>query len=105
MAKIWLDDLYDDEESINRRTPKGYIPVHSVNEAKRLIEELESKGESIELLSLDNDLGKYESDGGDGHKLLDWLIERGTFYDFVPHTSNVVENDNMLRTKNRYWPK
>lgn len=105
MAKIWLDDLYDDEDSLHRRPPKGYIPVHSVNEAKRLIEELENKGETIELLSLDNDLGKYEPDGGDGHKLLDWLIERNTFYDFVPHTSNTVEYNNMLRTKNRYWPK
>lgn len=31
--KIWLDDI--------RETPEGYILCHSVNEAKRLIEENE----------------------------------------------------------------
>lgn len=105
MAKIWLDDLYDDEESTYRRTPIGYTPAHSVNEAKRLIEEFEQKGEVIELLDLDNDLGIYEPDGGDGHKLLDWLIERETFYNIQIHTSNVVEKEKMLKTIERYWPK
>ena len=104
--KIWLDDQYDDEVATKRKPPKGYIGVHTVNEAKRLIEEAEEKGEPIEHLSLDNDLGpEYSKDGGEGHCLLDWLIERGTFYDFDPHSQNVNERDNMLRTKARFWPK
>ena len=34
----------------------------------------------IELIDCDHDLGDYAADGGDGIKLLDWLLERGTLY-------------------------
>lgn len=103
--KIWLDDQYDDEDAKLRRPPEGYIGAHTVNEVKRLIEEAEIKGEPIEHLDLDNDLGpEYTKDGGEGHCLLDWLIERETFYDFDVHTQNINERENMLRTKARFWP-
>ena len=102
--KIWLDDQIDSGLD-KRKAPKGYVGAHSVNEAKKLIIEAESKNEEIELLDLDNDLGDYNFDGGDGNKLLDWLIERGTFYPIELHTMNVVERENMLRTIRKYWPK
>lgn len=102
--KIWLDDQIDSGLE-KRKAPKGYVGAHSVNEVKKLIIEAESKNEEIELLDLDNDLGDYNFDGGDGNKLLEWLIERGTFYPIELHTMNVVERENMLRTINRYWPK
>lgn len=93
--KIWLDDL--------RPAPKGFVWCRSVNEAKRAIEEAE-KSASVELIDCDHDLGDYAQDGGDGIKLLDWLAERGTFYQIALHTMNPVGRDNMLRTINAYWP-
>lgn len=92
--KIWLDDL--------RPAPAGYIWCHSVNETKKLIEQYE-KTAVIELIDCDHDLGDFATDGGDGIKLLDWLLERGTLYPIALHTMNPVGRDNMLRIINRYW--
>ena len=66
--KIWLDDI--------RPAPEGYVWCKSVNSEKRIIE---SAGESIILIDCDHDLGDYAYDGGDGIKLLDWLVENGFF--------------------------
>ena len=78
--KLWLDDL--------REIPKDYTHhAHSVNEAKKLICCAEEVGEIIEQISLDHDLGDYFEDGGDGICLLDWLVERQTFYPIVFHTA------------------
>lgn len=93
--KIWLDDV--------REAPAGYLLCKSVNEAKRAIEQAERDGIKIEEVNCDHDLGDYAYDGGDGIKLLDWMVERETFYDIVLHTMNPVGRDNMLRTIRRYW--
>ena len=93
--KIWLDDL--------RKAPSGYVLAKSVNDAKRLIEYYESENVEIELLDLDHDLGDFYSDGGDGINLLDWLVERQTFYPIELHTMNPVGRENMLRILRRYW--
>ncbi|MBP3423099.1 MAG: hypothetical protein J6K86_04965, partial [Clostridia bacterium] len=70
--KIWLDDV--------RPAPEGYVLCHSVNEAIAAVLEAECRGEEIEVIDCDHDLGDYYPDGGDGIKLLDWLAERQTFY-------------------------
>ena len=93
--KLWLDDV--------REVPDGYVLCKSVNEAKKAIEQAEKNGEVIQELNLDHDLGDYAYDGGDGIKLIDWLVERETFYPIVLHTMNPVGRDNMLRTIRRYW--
>lgn len=93
--KIWLDDL--------RPAPQGYMPAHSVNEAKHLIEQCERDGVEIEILDLDHDLGDYFPEGGDAIKLLDWLAERERFYPIEIHTANPVGRANMLRLIERYW--
>ena len=93
--KIWLDDL--------RPTPEGYKMVKSVNQAVMLILEAEKNSLEIEVLDLDHDFGDYSKDGGDAIKLLDWLVERGTFYPIRIHTSNPVGRANMERTIKRYW--
>ena len=94
--KIWLDDL--------RPVPNGYMGAKSVNEAMALIQQAEAKRDVIELLDLDHDLGDYYHDGGDAIKLLDWLVERETFYPVAIHTANPVGRANMERMIMRYWP-
>ena len=85
--KIWLDDL--------RPAPWGYESARSVNEAKTLIREAEKNGIEIEVLDLDHDLGDFANQGGDAIKLLDWLVERETFYPVEIHTANPVGRANM----------
>ena len=97
MARIWLDDI--------REAPDGFVPCKSVNEAKAVIKELEERNEEIELISCDHDLGDFACDGGDGIKLLDWLVERNTLYPIELHTMNVVGRENMQREIKRYWEK
>jgi hypothetical protein len=92
--KIYLDDV--------RIAPKGYVLAKSVNQAIRLIEQYE-KTEKIELIDLDHDLGDYAKDGGDGIKLLDYLVENQKFYPVKLHSMNPVGRDNMQRVINRYW--
>jgi len=92
--KIWLDDI--------REAPKDYVHCRSVNEAIRLITEVENT-EKIELIDCDHDLGDYACDGGDGIKLLDFLLERDTKYPIKLHTMNPVGRENMQRMLYRYW--
>ena len=94
--KIWLDDL--------RPAPAGFVWCRSVNEAKRLITEQETS-QPIECIDCDHDLGDYADDGGDGIRLLDWLLERGTLYPVALHTMNPVGRDNMRRMLQRLWMK
>ena len=81
--KIWLDDL--------RPAPWGYESARSVN------------GIEIEVLDLDHDLGDFANQGGDAIKLLDWLVERETFYPVEIHTANPVGRANMESVLARYW--
>ena len=92
--KIWLDDL--------RPAPAGFVWCRSVNEAKNVIAENE-KTQPIECIDCDHDLGDYAADGGDGIKLLDWLLERKTLYPVALHTMNPVGRENMRRMLQRYW--
>ena len=94
--KIWLDDV--------RPAPKGYELVKSVDEAKALIERIETECGIIEVLDLDHDLGDYAQFGGDGIKLLYYLIERESFYTVKLHTANPVGRRNMQGMIDRYWP-
>ena len=95
--KIYVDDV--------RPRPEGFnVLVHSVNEAIRIIEDCERKGEPIELLSLDHDLGEFAPDGGDAICLLDYLAEHEKFYPIVFHTANPIGRANMQRIIDRFWP-
>ena len=94
--KLWVDDL--------RLPPEGYEWAKSVNEAIRYIEQAENLGDEIEVIDLDHDLGIYADDGGDAIKVLDYLVERETFYPIEIHTANPVGRANMERMIDRYWP-
>lgn len=93
--KIYLDDT--------RNVPDGFVLAKSVNQAKRLIYQAEINNIPIELLDLDHDLGEFAYDGGDAIRLLDWLVERETYYPVKIHTANPVGRANMQRLINRYW--
>lgn len=96
--KLWLDDV--------RKPPdETWKWVHSVWGAISLIESEERAGRSIELASLDHDLGDYACNGGDGIKLLIWLVGREYFFPVVVHSMNSVGRENMVRLIRRYWPK
>lgn len=94
--KLWLDDLRD--------TPYGYTRAKSVNEAKKLIEDCESRGERIEVLDLDYDLGIYYDLGGNGIRLLEWLAERETFYPVKIHSTYVFGVNEMESFLDWNWP-
>ena len=96
--KLWLDD------SDERPIPNDFTHhAYSVSVAKMMIESAEDFGEEIELISLDHDLGDYAKYGGDGICLLDWLVERKTFYPVEFHTANPVGRANMQRIVDRWW--
>ena len=57
----------------------------------------------IDEINCDHDLGDYASDGGDGIKLIDWLVKRKTYYPVKLHTMNPVGHENMQREIDRYW--
>ena len=102
--KIWLDDLMDDRES-NRVTPKGYFGAHSVNEAIELVEDAIKRGEEIELIDLDHDLGDYARYGGDAYNFLYYLAQHEIFPPVKFHTSNITGRNNMITIVNRFWPE
>ena len=96
-TKIWLDDV--------RPAPEGYVHCHSVKEAMLQIILSEAADVKIELIDCDHDLGDYATQGGDGIKLIDWLVERRTFYPIRLHTQNPVGRETMQREIERYWQK
>ena len=91
--KIWLDDI--------RPAPEGYIWCKSVNSAKKVIE-APVKG-LFHYLILTMILGHYAYDGGDGIKLLDWLVETQRFYPIHIHTMNPVGRKDAICLIRRYW--
>ena len=94
--KLWLDDI--------RSMPADYTHhAYSVEAAIMMIMNAERIGEGVEVLDLDHDLGEYAQYGGDGIALLDWLIQRETFYPIKLHTANPVGKNNMLKLIERFW--
>lgn len=88
--KLWIDDV--------RPAPKGYIWVRSVDEAKKVIREVDDKfWDSCELIDVDHDAGAYAAYGGDYIKFLDWLEETGHNYPIRIHSMSPVGVANMRR--------
>lgn len=98
---IWLDDI--------RPVPEQYkqgLHAYSVYEAQSFIEQAEKDGVVDFALDLDHDLGDYADQGGDGIKLVLWLIETGRcneHYEISLHTMNPVGRANMKALIDRYW--
>ena len=81
---IFLDDL--------RPTPNGYERTYTAPETIALIQDCQNKNITIDILSLDNDLGDGEAEGC---TVLDWLEEQ--FFEdtsFQLPDNIVVHSDN-----------
>ena len=104
---IWLDDVRPIDKKYDSYVRYGtYADPKSVNAAIYWIEEAEKWGYKYFILDLDHDLGDYADDGGDGIKLLDWLVQTGrttSNYQVRLHTMNVVGRENMQRMIDKYW--
>lgn len=68
--KIFLDDLFDTERK--SLIPEGYVGARDFFEFKKLLDEALRRGETIEGLSFDNDLGEGTMEGWEIAK---WLTE------------------------------
>lgn len=93
--KLWLDDL--------RPIPReeGWVLAHSVNEAISIMGDTK-----ISFASLDHDLGDWAPDGGDGVKLVLWMIEneRWPSEGIEVHSMNPVGAQNMIALIDQYAP-
>ena len=106
IAYIWLDDVRPFGGGIHALHDYDCYTVHSVNEAIDIITSCELAHEKF-ILNLDHDLGDYAKDGGDGYKLVEWLIETGRNtknYVVQCHSMNPVGKANILALYNRYFP-
>jgi hypothetical protein len=70
--KIFLDDQMNEPEMPNRQVPGGYVGARNFKEFKQIFEEALARGETIEALDFDNDLGEGETEGWEIAK---WLTE------------------------------
>lgn len=68
--KIWLDDQSDILELERRHVPEGWVGAKNAKEFKRMIAEAIEKGEKVEAIDFDNDLGEPM----EGKDLLKWLM-------------------------------
>ena len=91
--KLWLDDL--------RLEGDGWLRARGVDEAIELM-----KTHEIEFASLDHDLGDWAVAGGDGYKLIHWMIENDCWPTggIRVHSSNPVGVERMLSDIRVYGP-
>lgn len=97
--KIFLDDI--------RKEPLGFVRTYTVESTKHLIRACIVKGECVEILSLDNDLGEGIEEG---YKVLDWLeelhFENPEFplpHEVRVHSANPVARKRMQQVINKLY--
>lgn len=90
---LFLDDVRD--------CPDDFLHAQSVNDAIKIMQLI-----PIEFASLDHDLGDFEPHGGDGIKLIDWMVEEDIWpsQGIKIHSANPVGVKNMLLTIENYGP-
>ena len=99
--KLWVDDI--------RPAPEGFIWIKTVNELINLVSKYYKDAYSkINIISLDNDLGKNEPEG---YKFLDHLeFMRYKFGIPLPneirvHSANAVARKRMNQVINKLYKK
>lgn len=107
---LWLDDVRplcnNESYAIGVLHDYNCVVARSVNEAIRAIIRAEQNGQNKFILNLDHDLGDYAKDGGDGYKLVEWLIETGrntNNYQVCCHSMNPVGKEHIIGLRDRYW--
>jgi hypothetical protein len=103
-VNLWLDDYRDPEQWASRMgwPPTEWRWARSVNEAIQMVER---EANPWAAASLDHDLGDYNAYGGDGEKLVKWMIESNIWpQEITVHSSNPVGVKNMLSDIDRYGP-
>jgi len=90
--KIWLDD--------ERTPPRDFVGVSTPEMAIKLIELAASKGERIEILSLDHDLGLFDPETLEertGYDVLCWLEKNPDLLprEVIIHSANPVGRRRM----------
>lgn len=103
---LWVDDIRPMNFCIQMLRDYNCNSVKSVNQAKRAIENGEKMGCDRFIIDLDHDLGDYAKDGGDGYKLVEWLIETGrntNNYQVCCHSMNPVGKEHIIGLRDRYW--
>lgn len=94
--KIWLDDE-------RPRPDQDWVHCESVNEVLTLLDHNEM--ETIEIISLDHDLGKFFPEGGDGYAVVLWMAREEKWPRAVNvHSANTVARERMLGVIDRYGP-
>lgn len=103
-AYIYLDDIRPFPTHIKEEFL--HCAPKSVNAAIRDIELCERNEYKNFILDLDHDLGDYYCDGGDGYKLVEWLIETGrnnSHYEVYCHSANPVGAEHIMGLVDKYW--
>lgn len=99
--KIYLDDQALDPEYNRFPVDETWTVVKTISEFKRAVEEARAKGEPIESLDLDNDLGLDENgELMEGVNALRWL--RDTYPEYVVDEKlefNVHSENNVRRVE------
>lgn len=90
---LWLDDM--------RIGPDDWACAKGVNQAIEIM-----KTQKIEYASLDHDLGIWASEGGDGYRLIQWMIENDCWptKGVRVHSSNPVGVQRMISDLTLYGP-
>ena len=86
LNKLWLDDC--------RPAPEDWTWHFHVDDMIDDIRWLMSHGKTIEIISLDNDLGEQEKEG---YKVLDWLesLQKPIDFSVHIHSANPVARERM----------
>lgn len=93
--KLWIDDV--------RPAPEGYVWCLTTNEAKHIIQNVQSLRyithnenlPTIELIDIDHDAGDMARWGGDYIKIMDWMEKQGLSFPIHIHSMNPVGVANM----------
>lgn len=96
--KIWLDDQLDVPTLKRRHVPLGWVGAKNAAEFKRIITEAIEKGEEIQAIDFDNDLGEEL----EGKHLLQWYCdtypEMAIKTRMLVHTENETAKREMVKT-------
>ena len=94
LNKLWLDDY--------RPAPEVWTWHCHVDDMIDDIRWLMSHGETIEIISLDNDLGDREKEG---YKVLDWLesLQKPVDFSIHIHSANPVARERMRAIRRNGW--